>query len=85
MDCNEMIEKNKLLLLIYKIAIRQEQKKNRLEEIVKLLQSSKVFQQLLNFERREQLGKLDIRVNGFKDEDRDVEEIYAETFMKRIK
>ena len=80
-----MIEKNKLLLLIYKIAIRQEQKKSKFAEIVKLLQSSKVFQQLLNFERREQLGKLDICVNGFKDEDRDVEEIDAETFMKRIK
>ena len=82
MNLAELIEKDNLLLIIYQIVKREENKKTKIEEIIKVLEDNKAFIKLLNFDCREWLGKLDIRVNGFKDEDRSIEEIEEEIYLK---
>lgn len=82
MNYFDIVEKDNLLLKIYEIIRREDSKKNKIEDIIKLFENSKAFNKLLDFERRSNLGKLDIRVNGFKDEDRTVEEIEAQLYKR---
>lgn len=82
MNLAELIEKDNLLLTIYQIVKREGNKKTKIEEITKVLEGNKAFIKLLNFDCRERLGKLDIRINGFKDEDRSIEEIEEEIYLK---
>lgn len=80
MNYFDIVEKDNLLLKIYEIIRREDNKKTKIEDIIKLFENSKAFNKLLDFERRSNLGKLDIRENGFKDEDRTVEEIEAQLY-----
>lgn len=82
MNYFDIVEKDNLLLKIYEIIRREDNKKTKIEDIIKLFENSKAFNKLLDFERRSNLGKLDIRLNGFKDEDRTVEEIEAQLYKK---
>ena len=82
MNYFDVVEKDNLLLKIYEIIRREDNKKTKIEDIIKLFENSKAFNKLLDFERRSNLGKLDIRVNGFKDEDRTVEEIEAQLYKR---
>lgn len=82
MNYFDIVEKDNLLLKIYEIIRRKDNKKNKIENIIKLFENSKAFNKLLDFERRSNLGKLDIRLNGFKDEDRTVEEIEAQLYKR---
>lgn len=82
MNYFDIVEKDNLLLKIYEIIRKEDNKTNKIENIIKLFENSKAFNKLLDFERRSNLGKLDIRLNGFKDEDRTVEEIEAQLYKK---
>ena len=82
MNYFDIVEKDNLLLKIYEIIRREDNKKTKIENIIKLFENSKAFNKLLDFERRSNLGKLDIRINGFKDEDRTVEEIEAQLYKR---
>lgn len=82
MNYFDIVEKDNLLLKIYEIIRREDSKKNKIEDIIKLFENSKAFNKLLDFERRSSLGKMDIQVNGFKDEDRTVEEIEAQLYKR---
>lgn len=82
MNYFDIVEKDNLLLKIYEIIRREDNKKTKIEDIIKLFENSKAFNKLLDFERRSNLGKLDIRLNGFKDEDRTVEEIEAQLYKR---
>ncbi len=82
MNYFDIVEKDNLLLKIYGVVRREDHNKTKIEDIIKLFENNKAFNKLLNFKRRSSLGKLDIRVNGFKDEDRTVKEIEAEIFKK---
>ena len=82
MNYFDIVEKDNLLLKIYEIIRRDDNKKTKIENIIKLFENSKAFNKLLDFERRSNLGKLDIRINGFKDKDRTVEEIEAQLYKR---
>lgn len=82
MNYFDIVEKDNLLLKIYEIIRREDNKKTKIEDIIKLFENSKAFNKLLDFERRSNLGKLDIQLNGFKDEDRTVEEIEAQLYKR---
>lgn len=82
MNYFDIVEKDNLLLKIYEIIRKEDNKTNKIEDIIKLFENSKAFNKLLDFERRSNLGKLDIRINGFKDEDRTVEEIEAQLYKR---
>lgn len=53
MNLTELIEKDNLLLTIYQIVKREENKKTKIEEITKVLEGNKAFIKLLNFDCRE--------------------------------
>jgi hypothetical protein len=82
MNYFDVVEKDNLLLKIYEIIRKEDNKTNKIEDIIKLFENSKAFNKLLDFERRSKLGKLDIQLNGFKDEDRTVEEIEAQLYKR---
>jgi hypothetical protein len=82
MNYFDVMEKDNLLLKIYEIIRKEDNKTNKIEDIIKLFENSKAFNKLLDFERRSKLGKLDIQLNGFKDEDRTVEEIEAQLYKR---
>ena len=82
MNYFDIVEKDNLLLKIYEIIIREDNKKTKIEDIIKLFENNKAFNKLLDFKRRSNLGKMDIRLNGFKDEDRTVEEIEAQLYKR---
>lgn len=82
MNYFDVVEKDNLLLKIYEIIKREDNKKTKIEDIIKLFENSKAFNKLLDFKRRSNLGKLDIQLNGFKDEDRTVEEIEAQLYKR---
>ena len=82
MNYFDIVEKDNLLLKIYEIIRREDNKKTKIEDIIKLFENSKAFNKLLDFKRRSNLGKLDIQLNGFKDEDRTVEEIEAQLYKR---
>ena len=82
MNYFDIVEKDNLLLKIYEIVRREDNKKTKIEDIIKLFENNKAFNKLLDFKRRSNLGKMDIRLNGFKDEDRTVKEIEAQLYKR---